>query len=139
MTKHWQGIAAVAFVAWLGSAAFAAAQDPVAAARARVNQAPVNLSGSWVPSSSYGRPFTIVQDDKTITITDRTVVGKKETYNLDGSDATNDGHVDAMFWNGNRLVVVRDNNNNMRTEYELVGKELRVTVGGKYIAYDKKS
>jgi hypothetical protein len=138
--KRRQGIIATAFVAWLGGVVLPAAQDPAAAARDRTNQAPVNLSGSWVPASShYGRPFTIAQDDKTITITDRLAVGKKETYNLDGSDTTNDGHVDAVFWNGNRLIVVRDNNNDMRTEYELVGKELRVTAGGKYIAYDKKS
>ena len=141
--KRLHGLVAAAWVVGVGSMALCAAQvaqSGAAETRARANQAPVNLSGTWVPANArYGGTFTIAQDDRTITMTDRTAIGMKEIYNLDGSDSKNDGHVDAIFWNGNRLVVVRDNNNNMRTEYEVVNGQLHVTVGGKYIAYDKKS
>jgi hypothetical protein len=122
-----------------GGVALAAAQDATAGARARVNQAPVNLSGTWVPDSPrYGSTFAIEQTDTIIKMTFGGTPPKVASYNLDGSDSKNDGHLDAVFWNANRLIVVRDNDNRMRTEYEVVNGQLRVTVGGKYVAYNKK-
>ena len=99
------------------------------------NQAPVNLSGTWVPDGPYGTVIVIVQKDTTIVITRS---GTTSTYNLDGSDSTNGEHTDSVFWRDKTLVVVRDNQNAMRAEYEMLGARLKLTVGGKYILLDKK-